>query len=253
MRLIVTRPEPDATRTAHALIALGHAAILSPMLEVAPDPDARVSDGPIQAVLATSSNAVRALAAHPARARLEPLPFFAVGDRTALEARRAGFRGARSAGGALADLAALVRAELRPGDGPLLYAAGDVRSGDLAGDLGAVGFEVATVVVYRAVARLRLSGVATDALRAGEADGILVYSRRSAAALVLALRAAGLSPLAERVVCYALSEAAAEPLAGIAGAPVRVAAHADQISLFALLDRASAETPSAADAAVPPG
>ena len=34
MRLIVTRPEPDASRTAEALIRLGHVAILSPMLDI---------------------------------------------------------------------------------------------------------------------------------------------------------------------------------------------------------------------------
>src|SRR5687767_610181 len=164
MRLVITRPEPDASRTAEALVRLGHEPILSPMLDIVLDPGIALPESPFQAVLATSSNAIRALALHTERARLVELPLFAVGDVTALEAKRAGFARARSAGGALDDLIERVRAELRPGDGMLLYAAGKAQAGDLAAPLRALGFRIATAIVYEARARTRLSNAAADAL-----------------------------------------------------------------------------------------
>lgn len=240
MRLIVTRPEPDATLTARVLIRLGHEAILSPMLDIVSDPRAALPREEPQAVLVTSGNAVRALAGHRERERLNASPLLAVGDATALQAKRAGFADVRSAGGALDDLVRLVETTLAPGGGPLLYAAGETRSGDLAGRLAALGFMVETVVTYRAEPRARLAGVAETALGARAADGVLLYSRRSAAAFALALRAAGLAPLDAGVICYCLSEAVAEPVAAVAGGPVLIAARPDQIGLFALIEVESA-------------
>ena len=59
------------------------------------------------------------------------------------------------------------------------------------------GFDVETAIVYRAEPRARLAKVAEAALKDGTADGVLLYSRRSAAAFALALRAGGLAPLGE--------------------------------------------------------
>jgi len=240
MRLIVTRPEPDATRTAKALIRLGHVAILSPMLDIVPIRGARISDAPFQAVLVTSGNAVRALQARPVRPFPVDTPLLAVGDRTALEAKRAGFVAARSAGGTLDDLVALAEAELSPGDGPLLYAAGEERAGDVAERLSALGFEVETVILYRAEARAKLAGVAETALREQRVDGILFYSRRSASAFAAALQAAGLAPLSEDVACFCLSAQTAEPVAPIAKGRMLVAEQSDQIHLFALVESEAA-------------
>ena len=240
MRLIVTRPEPDATRTAQALIRLGHTAILSPALDIVLLPRAEIPVRAWQAVLVTSANALRALIARPVRPTPVDVPLLTVGDQTALEAKRGGFAAVRSAGGALADLVALAKSELDPGAGPLLYAAGEARAGDLADALEGLGFEVETAAVYRAEPVPRLAEVARAALSEGAVDGVLAHSRRSAAAFALALRTAGLAPLGPGVTIYALSEAAAAPLRGVASGAVRVAARPDQIALFAEIGAAPA-------------
>jgi uroporphyrinogen-III synthase len=240
MRLIVTRPEPDAARTAEALVRLGHEPILSPMLDIVLDANAAIPAREFQAVLATSTNAVRALAAHSDRGRLQDRLLFAVGDHTAVQAKRAGFAAARSAGGALDDLVARVAAEFSPGAGPLLYAAGDVQAGDLAGQLGKLGFEVDVAVVYRAKAQMRLARSAAAALRREGADGILFYSRRSAEAFARALRLEGLAPLATGVACFCLSAAVAEPLPAVARGRIVIAERPDQLSLFAAVERQAA-------------
>jgi uroporphyrinogen-III synthase len=235
MRLLVTRPEPDATRTADALVALGHTPILCPMLDIVREPPRPLPAG-CQAIAATSANAIRALAAHPDAAAIRSLPLFAVGDRSAVEARRAGFAAARSAGGGLPELCDLIVSDLDPADGPILYAAGDVQSGDLAAAIGTAGFAVATLILYRSVAKPRLSDAALTAFRSGGVDGILLFSARSAEAFVAALAADGLSPLSETIAAFAISEQAAAPLAGALRGPVRSAARAEQIALFALLE-----------------
>jgi uroporphyrinogen-III synthase len=234
MRLIVTRPEPDASRTAEALSRLGHEPILSPMLDIVADRSARLPRQSFQAVLVTSSNAIRAIAGHPDRALLTPLPFFAVGDQTALEAKRAGFAKARSAGGALDDLVSLTASELSPGAGPLLYLAGESRAGDLRGRLSALGFTVELAILYRAISRERLSPAAEAALQEGSADGVLLYSRRSEEAFVAALQRAGLAPLTERVTCYCISPSVAHALP--TRGRVRIATRPDQLGLFSLLE-----------------
>jgi uroporphyrinogen-III synthase len=236
MRLIVTRPEPDATRSAKALIRLGHEAILSPMLDIITDPKAKIPTRAYQAVLATSSNAVRALAARAVRPVTVDVPLFAVGDQTALEAKRAGFGAARSAGGALDDLVALVGAELTPAAGPLLYAAGEEQAGDLAAKLRERGFEVETAILYRAEPRPRLAQVAEAGLKEGTVDGVLLYSRRSAAAFALALRAGGLAPLGKNVACFCISASAAEAVAKVAEGKILTAEHPDQLALFAMIE-----------------
>jgi uroporphyrinogen-III synthase len=246
MRLIVTRPEPDDDRTARALIRLGHEAILSPMLDVVIDGKAKIPARPYQAVLVTSSNAVRALAGRAVRPVSGEVPLFAVGDQTALEAKRAGFAATRSAGGALDELVAMVASELSPAAGPLFYAAGEEQAGDLAGQLHQRGFDVETVFLYRTEPRARLANVGEAALRAGEVDGVLFYSPRSAAAFALALRAGNLAPLAKRVTCFCLSAACAEPLAKVTEGNIRVAVRPDQLALFASIEAEERARDSAA-------
>jgi uroporphyrinogen-III synthase len=235
MRLIVTRPEPDASRTADALLALGHTPILSPMLDIINEPPRPLPVG-CQAIAATSANAVRGLAAHPDVAAIRRLPFFAVGDRSALEARRSGFHSARSAGGTLRELCDMIVADLNSAEGPIFYAAGDTRSGDLATEIAAAGFEVITAVLYRSRARLRLSDAALTAIRSGGVDGVLFFSARSAEAFVYALASDGLSPLPDAIAGFAISEQAAAPLAGAFRGPVRSAAKPEQIALLGLLE-----------------
>ena len=69
-------------------------------------------------------------------------------------------------------------------DGRLLYLAGEDRAGDLAGDLAAHGIAVETAVVYRAVPVEALPDDAVQALRGGQIDAALHYSRRSALTLL---------------------------------------------------------------------
>ncbi len=77
-----------------------------PLLRVEPIADAELGAGPWAAVLFTSANAVRAVAAHRRFGELADLPVYTVGRRTQAAAAAAGFVSIVSADG---DVNALVR------------------------------------------------------------------------------------------------------------------------------------------------
>lgn len=236
MRLLVTRPDPEGERTARALEKLGHETIISPALNIRYLIDADIKVRKPQAILVTSINGVRALERHRLRRDLFACPVLAVGDRTAVAAKRAGFASARSAQGALDDLCALVMEICTPAGGPLLYAAGADQAGDLAGRLGREGFAVETVTIYRAEMVEDLSDAARRGLQQNEIDGVLFYSARSTEAFGRQLERAGLLPLADHVTAYCLSESIAEKVERLVAGPVKVAVTPDQLALFALIE-----------------
>jgi uroporphyrinogen-III synthase len=233
VRLLLTRPEPDAQRTAAVLRAQGHDVIAAPLLRIEPAADAQIGAGPWAAVLITSANAAHAVAMHARATPLRALPVFTVGRRSADAMAAAGFADVTSADGNVSDLAQLVAARLQPA-ARLLYLAGEDRSGDLAGDLRARGFAVETVVIYRAIAAPGLPPAAALAL-AGGIDGVLHFSRRSAEVFVDAARAADVLESALQAAHFCLSAPIAEPLAQAGAADIRVAERPNEAVLLALI------------------
>ena len=69
MRLLVTRPEPDALKLRAALEERGHEATVEPLLQVSFDDADPIDLDGVQALIATSRNGLRALKSHPALAR----------------------------------------------------------------------------------------------------------------------------------------------------------------------------------------
>ncbi|MGA8497513.1 MAG: uroporphyrinogen-III synthase [Xanthobacteraceae bacterium] len=236
MRLLLTRPEPDAQRTAAALRAQGHDVIAAPLLRIEPAADAQIGAGPWAAILITSANTAPAVAANARMTELRALPVFAVGRRSAEAMGAAGFADVTSADGNVSDLARLVVARLQPA-ARLLYLAGEDRAGDLAGDLRAGGFAVETTVIYRAVAATSLPPAAAQALASG-VDGVLHFSRRSAEVFIDAARAAGVLESALRAAHFCLSAPIAEPLVQAGAANIRVAERPNEAVLLALIDAA---------------
>jgi uroporphyrinogen-III synthase len=219
MRLLVTRPEPDATRAAQSLRARGHEVVVAPLIRT--ETIAADLGGGFAAVLMTSANAARSIAAHPQVASLRGLPVLAVGDRTAEAAREAGFARVDSAEGALPDL---VRLASRFAGKRLLYIAGEDRAGDLAAELARHRVTVDTAVIYRAVAAEALPAEAAQALAAGRLDAALHYSRRSAETLLRLAERAGLLNAVLSLAHYCLSDAVAVPLRDAGAGRVLVAA-----------------------------
>lgn len=237
MRLLVTRSEPDASRTAAALRDRGHTVLVQPLLRIEATRQADFGPGPWAALAMTSANAAEAIMGHPAKARLLDVPVFTVGNRTRDAARHAGFDGVESADGDVAELAALIAARLGGRVGPVLYLAGEDRAGDLEGLLRTQGIAVHTAVIYRAVAEAHLTPEVAQALTAGALDGVLHYSQRSAEAFIAASAAGGIWPLARHLQHICLSAAIAAPLAAAGAQHIKVTLRPNQTALFDLLNQ----------------
>ncbi|MEM7225309.1 MAG: uroporphyrinogen-III synthase [Pseudomonadota bacterium] len=234
MRVLVTRPKEDSRDLAEALTDRGHEVLLQPLLIIEPAPLAVPLDlSGIQALLFTSANGVRALAALTAH---RDLPVFAVGDATARTARAAGFECVASAGGDVADLARLVAARLDPAAGPLFHGAASVVAGDLKGRLEAAGFSIERRVLYRAEPVASLAPEVETAWRASTIDAALFFSPRSVESFAELVRACDLVEAARHCHAMALSPAVADRLAELPWTSVRTAERPTTEALLKGLD-----------------
>jgi uroporphyrinogen-III synthase len=229
MRLLVTRPEPDNARTAAALRATGHEVVLAPLLHIEAVPDVNLGAPPWAAILLTSANGARVIADHPRRAELMALPVLTVGCSSADAARAAGFTDVTSADGDASGLARLAAQRFAGVRQPLLYLAGEDRSGELA--VPSLG--VRTVVVYRAAKARKFPPAVRTELEQGDIDGVLHFSRRSVESYLDCGRDLGGPAL--RLTHYCLSARAAEPLRLAGAMQIHVAPQPDEASLLALV------------------
>ncbi len=234
MRVLITRPQPDADALAKTLAARKIKSLVAPLMTISMAASEDIALDGVQALLFTSANGVRAFAALSAR---RDLPVFAVGDATGRFAQEVGFLNVASAGGDVTDLSKLVRSKLDPAMGALFHAAGSAIAGDLAGDLEAGGFEVRRSVLYSAETVSALPANAAKALAQGKIDGVLFFSPRTARTFVSLLEVAGLAASCTRTTAYCLSAAVAHILEDAApewGA-IRVAARPAQEALLELI------------------
>ncbi len=232
MRVLVTRPRGQAERLAALLAARGVESLVEPLIAIRPAGAGPLPLEGVQALVFTSANGVEAFAA---REGGRALPVFAIGERTAEAARRAGFEAIESAQGAVAELAALLRARLDPAKGALLHAAGADVAGDLPALLAPQGYEIRRIVLYEAVAAKRFSGAAVAALREGLLDAVLLFSPRTAATFVSLAEKAGLASACARLDAVCLSQAVADAASALAWHAVLVAARPEQSVLVELL------------------
>ncbi len=239
MRALITRPREDARALAKLLGGLGIECVIEPLLTIEPVKDPGIDFTGIQAVLLTSSNGARALAAWDAgksAAAWRNLPVFAVGEATANAAREAGCRRVVGATGDVDALAKLVVERLEPKGGVLLHIAGTHVAGDLAGLLAKSGFTVRRAVIYQAREADCISAELIAMIEAGGIDVALFFSPRTAKSFVTLAFEAGVSSACEGVVALCLSAAVAREAGTIAWNEVRVASHPDLDGLLALID-----------------
>ncbi len=244
MRVLVTRPEPEAAFFAAGLAARGHDALISPLLSIdllpiPPDFDRKFTAA--QAILLTSINGARALAAATTR---RDRPVLAVGDATAGLAEAAGFDDVRSAEGDGAALVELVKARLDPARGALLHVGGEIRAGDPTGDLRRAGFEAGAVALYAARTAEALAPAAVAAIRAGEIDAVTLFSPRTATTFARLAEAGGLAAALRQVTAIVVSPATAEAAGQIAWRRIVVAERPTQAAMVMAIEAAALAGPS---------
>ncbi|MEX0627736.1 MAG: uroporphyrinogen-III synthase [Cucumibacter sp.] len=206
LRIIVTRPQPDADFTALKLRDLGHHPLVSPSLEFLPL-DIKLPDpGKLNGLVVTSVNALRAIRERGLLSPFLSLHAWVVGDATADTARAFGFKTVTSAEGTATDLALLLNKVKQPLR--LFYASGRDRAADLVAMLRAGGHFVVSCPVYEMRPIPDLQSSVILALEAATVDAALFYSVRSAESFAEGVRKA--TGAAFDLPCLCLSE----PIAG---------------------------------------
>lgn len=204
----ITRPLEDAQKLASELQAKGYVPYLVPMLDIrpiresVPELEEAILQHTPQLICATSRHAVRMLAQQDAG---RSVPLVAVGTATANEAKALGFGMATDAGGNAQALTEHVIRNYDPARGSLLYTRGADVNMDIATVLRSKGFAVTEVVTYKAEFTESLPQDYVQALKAGEVDAVMFFSRRSAQNYVRLVREEALQRTHGK--CVAIGEA----------------------------------------------
>ncbi|WP_158285656.1 uroporphyrinogen-III synthase [Pseudohoeflea suaedae] len=184
MRVLVTRPEPAAYRTAERLVALGHEPVLLPLYETRLlEPEPGFTGRPWPALVFTSANAVKAVGNRFAAAGR---PVYTVGAATAQAARGAGYETVRAGSGSGRDLAELIAGEAASGvlaapeGAPVLYLTTDDRRRDLEEGLAKAGIPVEALCVYRMEEISYTTDFVLSVKITPLPDAVLLYSPKAA-------------------------------------------------------------------------
>ncbi len=217
MRLLVTRPEPDATTLRTRLMAQGHDVVIEPLLYVTLHPidETELELDDIQALIATSRNGVRSLAQSPALQRAHRLPIYTVGSGTGSTAKSLGFRTVIEGPTDAHALVALIALQADVNAGPLLHLAGETQAVDVAGELRHLGFHVIEPTVYSTQPAEQLSRELVRLIRRREIDGVLLFSPQTARTYARLIQANDLASDTRSVVHFCLSSKVAAGLVAL--------------------------------------
>lgn len=233
LRVLVTRPEPGASRTARRLADAGFQPILLPLTEtVALAVDAGAVADAAAAVAVTSANAVRH-APKEVIAALAGLPCHAVGRKTAEAARAAGFLSVSEGPGnaeALADALAGGFAGQT-----IVYLCGRVRFPGFEERLLASGVQVRAVETYDTVVLDYSDEAVLARLSARPVEAVLLYSAKAATAMQALASRPVLRDHFQDTRFFALSGRIAAALGDVAGERIRIAPEPSEDALLGLL------------------
>ena len=236
MRLLVTRPEPDALALKARLESLGHEATVAPMLTVSFENCEAIDLAEVHALIATSRNGLRALKAQGAHRIAKQLPIYVVGQATGREAQALGFSEIIVGGGSVASLVPEIVATADPQNDVLMHLAGDEVAGQIGRELELHGFRVMQRIVYCMVPTAAFTPDVEEQIETGEVEGVLLLSPRTARIYAELIGSHGLDKAAKRLNHYCLSRAVAQQLAPLAPVRIELAAAPTLDALLALLE-----------------
>jgi uroporphyrinogen-III synthase len=229
--VVITRPRDEAAELAAELDRLGYRTLIEPMLEIASLPAPIPSLRQYRALVFTSANGVRAFAD---RSSERAIPAFAVGARTAVSLRSAGFATVHEAAGDSEVLAAMI-CSMPGAKGPVLHLSGKAVAGDLGALLAPAGIPVDRLALYDAVPVHSLSSVLVAELYARTIEYVLFFSARTAGTFGTLLRERGLANMITSSYALCLSSQVAAQAATLPWRRVKTAPGPTAEALVGLL------------------
>ncbi len=243
MHILITRPETDAHDWRVRLEALGATVSVDPLLTITLAPPQRLDVTGVQALIATSRNGVRGLAAGSPQVLDDArrLPMFVVGPGTADMARAMGMPTVHEGPASARDLVPVIIGLATPRDGALLHVCGNKLAFDLGAALAVTGHVVRRQMVYRSDPATALAQTTLDTLRDGKIDAVVLTSPLSARTFAALVAKSSLHEPCQRLIYVCLSEAIASALAPLAPTNVRVAEAPNSDAVFTLIHGLAAE------------
>ena len=186
--IISIRPEPDASRDVDWLRRYQVSAMAFPVMRAEQQSFDLQDTSSFQAIIFTSRHAVAAIAGIDGIAsidkmgkiaELRSLPVYAVGRRTALAARQAGFDHVTTGPSDGIALVPLMVANLNPNAGDILWPSASIISFDIASRLAEFGYSVSQIPVYAMVAMRHISSDLPSRLAACSSAAVVAMSARS--------------------------------------------------------------------------
>ncbi|MEO1609531.1 MAG: uroporphyrinogen-III synthase [Pseudomonadota bacterium] len=222
MRLWVTRPALDAASLRAKLIAQGHEVIVEPLLLIDFKDIPALEFDNVQALIATSRNGIRAIAATGHVQAIRQIRLFAVGSGTGATAKELGFHEIIEGPSTAENLLPVIRAHADIDGGALLHLAGTHLAFDLAGKLRQIGYNVLQHTVYAARAVCQLPAALLSQIVTGDIDGVVLLSPRTAQTYADLIRAYQIEHAIHRLVHFCLSPSVADRLSQIQIDDVRI-------------------------------
>ena len=255
MHVLLTRPDADAEPLKSRIEQLGHRVSLAPLLTIELQNIASTALQGASAIVATSRNGLRALAASPALSPALHLPLFAVGPATSAYARELGFVNILPGAGTAADLVPIIAANPAAKVGSIVHLAGVHLAFDLAGVLAQLGIRLTALPAYRSVAAETLDPGIAAGLEAKAFDAVILMSPRTAATWADLMQKPSFAAALTAMTHICLSDAVAaevrdklpqkypgSPLASPNAARIEVAAKPKTEEILALVSRLAAQS-----------
>ncbi|MFD9898872.1 uroporphyrinogen-III synthase [Mesorhizobium sp. NPDC059025] len=235
-RVLVTRPEPGAGRTAARLRERGFEPVVLPLSETRTLPAVlEISPETVSALLVTSANAVRHAPAD-LLAQLSNLPCHVVGPKTAGAARAAGLSVVETGSGDARQLAELIAPGLA--GKTVLYLCGRVRSAEFEAYLAGEAVKVLPVETYDTLPVDYPGKVAATQLAGQPVAAVLLYSAKAARTYSTLVQRPELARYFEETRVLTLSARVAQAVSTGFPGRLAVATRPDEDALLALLGAA---------------
>lgn len=228
-KILITRPEYDAYILANELKEMGYNSIIESMLNInnlkIDLPDLSIFDG----LIFTSSNGVRA---YSEISNFYDKPVLTVGDKTAHEARKIGFKNVHSAGNNVAELLFFLKSQ----KGVYAHFRGKHVKDSLSlllEDIGNINIE--EFEVYNAIKSNDISYNTLKLLNNNEISHVVFYSRRTAESFVELIVAKNCMHYFECINALCLADSMVRCLSVLPWKDIKISKHPNQQSMLELL------------------
>ena len=226
-KILLTRPREDSEILAREIAVQGYNPVIEPMMEIINLPVILPDLKKFSGLVFTSANGVRAFGKISSD---RTLPVYAVGEATADETTRAGFKTAHNCGGTLESLNSYLAQHQITN---VLHLSGT----HIAGNVIAGGAPVPRLALYEGRAAESISPALAELLKKGDIAKILFYSPRTAKIFTNLVKKHDMATNIGVCTALCLSDSVVNFLSDLPWKKIEVAAAPDRAHILRLLDK----------------